>query len=493
MDSGEIQTPCPRVLIRVHLGISGRGLRNRLIRGTKPGSSPPHYPAIFFVQYFRSACGSEGVTHRKGGKWAVIGEGDSRASSLHDTQAAALKVARPLAEANRSELVTTVSITRSSTRIRSVAIHAQSRIRSTDMGYEIDFLPVGEKKSGDAIALRFGDLYGPREQQTVVVIDGGYVSDGKSIVDHLSTYYGTDHIDVLVSTHPDADHIGGLETVLANCHVNELWMHRPWNHTADIAHMFRHGRVTDMSVRQRLRESLEGARSLEAIAFEKGVRLVEPFAGVRDSTGSLVVIGPTKAYYRSLLPDFRCTPTPKTTFEQLVEKLVRATTNLAEGWHIESLTDSGETSAENNSSVILMLTVEGRNLLFTADAGIPALTGAVNLLDGAGVDRNRLSFVQVPHHGSRRNVGPTILDRLLGPKLAQDQPIRTAYVSVAIDAGPKHPSKRVLNAFRRRGTRVYPTAGNIALYYHNAPPRYGWGPLVPAPFHEGAVEEDGDE
>jgi hypothetical protein len=45
------------------------------------------------------------VTHRKDGSWAVIGEGDSRASSLHRTQSAALDVARPLAKANRSELV----------------------------------------------------------------------------------------------------------------------------------------------------------------------------------------------------------------------------------------------------------------------------------------------------------------------------------------------------------------------------------------------------
>ncbi len=45
------------------------------------------------------------VTHRKGGSWAVIGEGDSRASSRHRTQGAALDAARPLAKANHSELV----------------------------------------------------------------------------------------------------------------------------------------------------------------------------------------------------------------------------------------------------------------------------------------------------------------------------------------------------------------------------------------------------
>ncbi len=45
------------------------------------------------------------VTHRSNGAWAVKGEGDKRASSLHPTQGAALTLARPLAQKNASELV----------------------------------------------------------------------------------------------------------------------------------------------------------------------------------------------------------------------------------------------------------------------------------------------------------------------------------------------------------------------------------------------------
>lgn len=45
------------------------------------------------------------ITHRKDGSWAVIGAGDSRASSLHNTQAAAVQSGRPLAMTNQSELV----------------------------------------------------------------------------------------------------------------------------------------------------------------------------------------------------------------------------------------------------------------------------------------------------------------------------------------------------------------------------------------------------
>ncbi|MEK7576097.1 MAG: DUF2188 domain-containing protein [Patescibacteria group bacterium] len=45
------------------------------------------------------------VTHRSDGEWAVIGEGDDRASSLHDTQTDAIEVAKQIAQNNRSELV----------------------------------------------------------------------------------------------------------------------------------------------------------------------------------------------------------------------------------------------------------------------------------------------------------------------------------------------------------------------------------------------------
>ena len=45
------------------------------------------------------------VTHRADGMWAVVGEGDLRASSLHETQADAIDSARRLAMNNSSELV----------------------------------------------------------------------------------------------------------------------------------------------------------------------------------------------------------------------------------------------------------------------------------------------------------------------------------------------------------------------------------------------------
>jgi beta-lactamase superfamily II metal-dependent hydrolase len=168
----------------------------------------------------------------------------------------------------------------------------------------------------------------------------------------------------------------------------------------------------------------------------------------------VTVIGPTRQFYESLLPDFRCAPEPKdetlAAIQRILATMREGVGAIAERWNIETLKDDGVTSAENNSSAILLVRpAAGRALLFTADAGIPALTLAADTLDASGFDYSSIRFIQVPHHGSRRNVGPTILGRLLGPIKMEDKKLRTAYVSASKDGAPKHPAKKVTNAFRR--------------------------------------------
>ena len=107
------------------------------------------------------------------------------------------------------------------------------------MGYEIDFLPVDAgERSGDAIALRFGNLEPDYlnqwvTDQTVVVVDGGYQDAGTALVGHIQKYYATDYVDLAVSTHPDANHVNGLRVVLEQMRVGELFLHRPWLHAAE--------------------------------------------------------------------------------------------------------------------------------------------------------------------------------------------------------------------------------------------------------------------
>ncbi len=361
------------------------------------------------------------------------------------------------------------------------------------MGYEVDFLAVGDgEKSGDAIALRFGNLYGRRNEQMVVVIDGGYRESGEKLVEHIWHYYQTDRVDLAVSTHPDGDHACGLQVVLEYLEVDCLWMHQPWNHTKDIAWLFKDGRVTDYSVSKSLRESLEAAYRLEKLAKSKGIPIIEPFYGLKDASGYLRVLGPTQEFYENQLPYFRGTPEPRedtSLFAELVAGTGKFVKMILESWNYETLDNDGETSAENDSSTILLLTIGNQSLLFTADAGIPALTEVVNRLDWEGFDFSRLEFVQIPHHGSRRNVGPLLLNRLLGsPTSRRGLLSKTSFVSTAKKGAPKHPSKKVTNAFQRRGFEVHATQGTNTSYSYNAPPRNGWTASMPLQFYT-QVEE----
>lgn len=100
-----------------------------------------------------------------------------------------------------------------------------------------------------------------------------------------------------------------------------------------------------------------------------------------------------------------------------------------------------------------------------------------------------LTFIQVPHHGSRRNVGPTVLDRLLGPR-GQSQKRGTAFAS-ASQSAPKHPAKKVTNAFLRRGYPVHGGDDGLARWhFHNAPPR-NWSTSTPHALYPQVEEDEG--
>jgi len=356
------------------------------------------------------------------------------------------------------------------------------------MGYEIDFLPVGTgEKCGDAIAIRFGNLYGERNEQTVVVIDGGFKETGEKLVGHIKKYYSTDQVDLVILTHPDTDHATGLSIILSQLRVGRLWMHLPWEHTDEIANMFKDGRVTDNSVSERLRKALDDAWYLEKMAESKDIPIIEPFAGTQDDSRHITAIAPSEDYYEELLLDFRSTPEPKVEssfIKRTIQAGVGLAARVAETLNIETLDDSGETTAENNSSTILCVQIEGKRLLLTGDAGIPALTYAADYLEDSWEETSGWNFIQVPHHGSKRNVGPTILDRLIGPKLDKEVKNTTAFVSSPNNGLPKHPAKKVTNAFCRRGAPVYTSTGSTIRHSHDAPDRKGWVRIEQLPLYD---------
>jgi beta-lactamase superfamily II metal-dependent hydrolase len=320
-----------------------------------------------------------------------------------------------------------------------------------------------------------------------LVIDGGTKESGKALVAHLTTFYGTDTVDAVICSHSDADHASGLTEVIDNLEVKRLLMHLPWKHVGNIDELLKDADMSSNKAAQHFKKSLDNAHELASLAEKKEIPILEPFSDTVKATANFAILGPSTTYYEELLQNFRCSPAAPEK-PALLQKSVTAVTDavkwIAEELHIETLADPKEDdcSAENNSSVILLFTDGQSRFLFSSDAGVPALTRAVARAVELGIDLKTVTGLQIPHHGSKHNVGPTILNSLVGPKVNGQQPrTKTAFVSAAKLGAPKHPSKRVVNAFLRRGAEVYSTT-NGSLLHHNGGNARGWGQAIPLPF-----------
>ncbi len=371
------------------------------------------------------------------------------------------------------------------------------------MKCEIEFLPVGQgSKPGDAIVVRYGE---PNSYE-LVVVDGGTVDSGKAIVEHIRSEFGQQaSVSHLVLTHPDGDHACGLREVLSGLPVRNLWLNPPWEFAGAALPYFANKNWTDRSIAQAIYKEYDIIAEIVAIAQKWSVPITAPLTG--RSIGPFRVLWPSQRVYPLMLAQFDRTPAPDElalmqagwwigkqpgAFAKLAEKLIAKAQKLTrETWENERLKDGGITSATNESSVILYGDFgQGRRVLLTGDAGIVALTEAANYADQNGLALRDFMFVQIPHHGSRRNVGPTILDRLVGPiQPSGAAPRFHAYVSAPPD-DDTHPRKMVVNAFIRRGALVAATQGGKKVFWGGFPPRPGYGPLTPLSFAESVEDYD---
>lgn len=348
------------------------------------------------------------------------------------------------------------------------------------MPYEIDFLPVGAKaSSGDAIALRYGT---PGVSYTIHVVDGGYADTAPGLIEHIRTGYGSETVNHVVLTHADGDHAAGLVEVMQTLNVQALWMNRPWLYAAEIIHHF-HGNWTVDGLVRHLREQYPTLVELETIAIRRDIAVREAFQGAQ--IGAFTILAPSRQRYLSLLPDFDKTPERKTTADspglwgRVMEAAKAVARWVSESWTGETLSENpNPTSASNESSVVQMAVIDGQQLVLTGDVGPEGLHEAAayaEFLHG----RLNPRFIQVPHHGSRRNVTPSALNRWLGPIKPQGTLVGTAFCSAAAQ-DDEHPRKKVVNAFTRRGYGVHVTNGRH-IYHHSGTGRIG-EPLTPEPF-----------
>ncbi|QIM69279.1 ComEC/Rec2 family competence protein [Basfia succiniciproducens] len=354
--------------------------------------------------------------------------------------------------------------------------------------FEIDFLAVEAKKSGDAITIR----YSIDGNETIHVVDGGFEATGNSIIAHIKEYYGqsrTVNIDRVIVTHQDLDHTMGLRTVLEECNVRELWMLRPWEYSSLLIDRFKRWSNVD-SLSKKLKEIYPNLLALEEIANNKGIPIYEPFQGAQ--IGEFQVLAPSKYRYLELVADSEKTP------DTITESIESASTGILSSiwdsaisfikaaWGDENLSDKS-TSRENEMSIVQYASLNNQNILLTGDAGVETLSEAVTYLKEInGGIMPKIHRFQVPHHGSRRNLSSELLDSLFGEKLSfpssEDKFI--AIISSAKE-DKNHPRKAIIRALKHRGAKVVATEGvTICTFSSNMPSRSGWSSVTPLEYPE---------
>ena len=366
------------------------------------------------------------------------------------------------------------------------------------MKCEVEFLAVGEgSRAGDAIVIRYGE----EDNYQIMVVDGGTAETGENMVKHLRDQFGL-HVSVkhMVLTHSDADHASGLREVIKNITVSNLWLHVPWEHAEESAHLFEDKGMSVTALAAKIKDSCDIVAEIVDLAVNAGTAIHYAFAGER--IGPFTVLSPTREAYIHLMPQFSRTPEPdrnalvavnmwigKGQPQSLLAKLFeKARSWVAESWVTERLKDGGQTSASNESSVVMYADTGLNKYLLTGDAGINALTWAASNATAWRLPLQQFSFVQIPHHGSRRNVGPTILNALLGGPIPEGTNEKFfAFVSCPAK-DDTHPRKIVLNAFMRRGGRVLATEGQNKVFFGGFAARPNYAAVVPMPF-SAQVEE----
>lgn len=345
-------------------------------------------------------------------------------------------------------------------------------------GFEIDFLPVGEEsKSGDAILFRYKE-YG---EYKVILIDGGHkeskgVKTSDTILEHMRKYYypaaNSDaemRIDHIVCSHPDSDHVGGLQEVMEKCSVGTLWINSPLDYV-------NYNELEDeYSTEKFSKGNADTVDKLINVAEQKNIPVDPPLQG--EVIGPFVVCSPSDEFYKILVKgELERQGGGRTKFKKAAAKIAKLIKAI---WDRDALEDYPATSVCNESSTVLFgnFTDGEHKILLTADAGIEALSRSHKYLEGAyRYISGSMTFMQIPHHGSRHNVNTKVLDDILGRRFSENGvgTRGSAFASVAREADD-HPRKAVTNAFITRGFLCAATKGNT-MWYHRGdmPSRRGW-------------------
>lgn len=292
------------------------------------------------------------------------------------------------------------------------------------MSLELRFQPA---KEGDAIWVLWGD-----DLEFQMLVDLGQDGSGREIRKRiLELPDDARTFELLVVTHVDADHIGGVLTGLVGdppidkLVFNDVWFNGwPHLHGKRVRAPGEPGGLEPMGAVQGEKLSEWLAEGPWNEAFDRGpVERPDDAARVIDLAGGMTVtvLGPVRARLEQMITKWTIEveqaiakgSLPSGTLEPLGG---RPTDPDLTSWpDLEALANTPsdpDDSESNGTSICLLLEWRGRRVLLTGDAFAPDVTDGLALL---GDEPLAIDVVKLPHHGSEGNLSDELVAAVTCP------------------------------------------------------------------------------
>jgi len=272
---------------------------------------------------------------------------------------------------------------------------------------------------GDAIWLE----YGPGDSPKVVLIDCGFKSTYRKIIERIEERDLT--IELLILTHIDEDHIKGAIPLLQDARlgpgrVRDIWFNGYDHMVASDAMGAMQGEMFSAII-EKLGYSWNGDWGGRAVIVpETGPLNVCTLPGGLK----LTVLSPTAEQLRGMAKKWKSELHDKglepgdteAVFQVLAD---RGTTyqpdalGMVEPELIADKEFNEDTAEPNGSSIAVLAEYQGTRVLLTGDAFPTVLVNSINrLLDKLNESKLTVNALKVAHHGSKGNTSPELLSIL---------------------------------------------------------------------------------
>lgn len=273
----------------------------------------------------------------------------------------------------------------------------------------IEMLPAAQ---GDCLWIEYGAKKAPRR----MLIDGGTTGSIKPLLAKVEALPKSQrHLDLLVVTHVDGDHIAGilkfLDTPKLGLSVGEIWFNA-------YKHLLEPGEPFGPKQGEKLTAGILAAKLPWNAKFrgkavrvpDKGPLPVKTFPGGLE----LVVLGPTMDKLRLLRPEWEdvCKEAkikPGKPKRVQVPPGVEAFGPI----NVDTLADAKfkeDATKANGTSIVLLLRYKRTQILLAGDAHPSVIEAGIRRLSPN--KRLALDAYKVAHHGSRNNVNQSLLDHI---------------------------------------------------------------------------------